>query len=482
MKHYEPGRTWKGARVTVMGLGLFGGGVGAARFAVQQDAKVTVTDLRSAEQLTESLDALNGLPIRYVLGRHEEADFEGADIVIASPAVPVQSPFLARARDAGAHLTTEILLVAERCRGNVIAVTGSNGKTTTTSLIGAILSIHDARTVTGGNLGKSLLETVDQIAPGTPVVLELSSFQLEWLGPVHWYPHVAVITNLTPNHLDRHGTFASYVEAKRQIVAYQPAEAHAVLNARDENVRALRSMTSARVHWFDSANALQDGTWLEEGNVVSSIRGPVHYVMPASEVPLPGAHNLENVLAAVAATEIMGVPVPAIRSAVSSFRPVEHRLELVRTVNGVRYFNDSIATTPESAICALRAFPEKTLLLIAGGYDKKTPFDSLGAEIAKRAAALITVGATSDKIRKEAVRAGFPEERIFPAGTLEKAVQTAFSFAQPGQAVSLSPACASYDQFRNFEERGRMFKRLVLELPENPGSERHRRDKMNNSS
>ncbi len=431
MKHYEPGRTWKGARVTVMGLGLFGGGVGAARFAVQQDAKVTVTDLRSAEQLTESLDALNGLPIRYVLGRHEEADFEGADIVIASPAVPVQSPFLARARDAGAHLTTEILLVAERCRGNVIAVTGSNGKTTTTSLIGAILSIHDARTVTGGNLGKSLLETVDQIAPGTPVVLELSSFQLEWLGPVHWYPHVAVITNLTPNHLDRHGTFASYVEAKRQIVAYQPAEAHAVLNARDENVRALRSMTSARVHWFDSANALQDGTWLEEGNVVSSIRGPVHYVMPASEVPLPGAHNLENVLAAVAATEIMGVPVPAIRSAVSSFRPVEHRLELVRTVNGVRYFNDSIATTPESAICALRAFPEKTLLLIAGGYDKKTPFDSLGAEIAKRAAALITVGATSDKIRKEAVRAGFPEERISPRGLWRRQCRRHFHLRNP---------------------------------------------------
>jgi len=364
----------------------------------------------------------------------------------------------------------------------VIAVTGSNGKTTTTSLIGAILSLHDTRTVTGGNLGRSLLEIVDQIAPGDPVVLELSSFQLEWVGPTHWYPHVAVMTNLTPNHLDRHGTFASYVEAKRQIVAYQPAEAHAVLNSRDENVRALGSATCAHVHWFDSANAAQDGTWLEKGHVVSSIGGREHIVMPASEVPLPGAHNLENVLAAVAAAEIMGVRVPAIRRAVRSFRPVEHRLELVRTVNGVRYFNDSIATTPESAICALRAFPQKTLLLIAGGYDKKIPFGSLGAEIAERAAALITVGATADEIRKAAVRAGFPEERIFPAGTLETAVQTAFSLAQPGQSVSLSPACASYDQFRNFEERGRMFKRLVLELPENPGSERDGRDKMNNSS
>lgn len=458
---------WSGTRVTVMGLGLFGGGVGAARFAASRGASVTVTDLRGADDLTESVEALDDVDVRFVLGRHDESDFVDADLIIVNPAVPRDATLLQAARDTGVPLTTEMLLFVERCKGRVIAVTGSNGKTTTTSIIGAIMTAYDSRTVVGGNLGRSLLDVADEIEARAPVVLELSSFQLEWLGEVGWAPTVGVITNLSPNHLDRHGTYENYVAAKRQLLANQISIDNAVLNASDELLRDMAGGLPGQITWFDRNGTLEFGTWVEDGTIMRCFGGDAEAVMHVADISLPGLHNLENVLAAIAAVSTdQSDPVDSetITQAVSSFHGVEHRLEFVREVGGVRYYNDSISTTPESAIAALRSFDAGSMVLIAGGYDKKIPFDALGAEIADRSARLVVYGATADKIADAALSAGMPNDMLHRAENLDEAVEIASGTVQPGQHVVLSPACASYDQFRNFAERGERFKHMVNDL------------------
>ena len=456
--------SWAGRRVTVMGLGLFGGGVAATRFAAERGAEVTVTDLRAEADLAESLDALTGLSVQYRLGEHRMEDFTEADLVIVSPAVPPTSQYLKAASDAGVPMTTEICLFTERFHGPVIAVTGSNGKTTTTSLIAAVMTAHDSRTRLGGNLGTSLLADVEEIPQNAPVVLELSSFQLEWLGRIGWAPSVAVVTNLSPNHLDWHGTYEAYVNAKKHLVAHQTSKDVAVLNGDDDGLAAWKDDLNGMVLAFSRKKAVSPGAWVRDGVVVYDDGEKAQNVLPVSDIPLVGDHNLENVLAAVAATSAYGVPAEIIADAVKSFTPVEHRLEFFAEVDGVRYYNDSIATTPESTICALRSFEKGQMVLLAGGYDKKIPFDALGEEIAERAGALIVFGTTAEKIAGAALSAGFDAVSLHRVDTLEQAVFLASKTAEPGQSVVISPACASYDQFRNFAERGHMFKNLVRSL------------------
>ncbi len=463
---FSDDKAWDGAHVTVMGLGLFGGGAGAARFAADRGAIVTVTDMRSADDLAESLPALDDIPIRYVLGRHDETDFASADVVIVNPAVPMSSPFLRIAADAGASLTSEMLLFVERFGGRVVGVSGSNGKTTTASLLGDILKRHDPRAALGGNLGVSLLPNVDTMDRDATAVLEISSFQLEWLGRAGWSPSIGVLTNLSPNHLDRHGTYEAYVAAKRELLAHQTTGETAVLNGGDPGLVDMSGGLAGRVLWFGAEQRRGPGARVEDGRIVVEVGGCASAIMDVADVPLPGAHNLENVLAAAAAASAAGVPNETIADAVRAFRAVEHRLEFVREVAGVRYFNDSIATTPESAICALRSFEPGALIVIAGGYDKKVSFDSLGEEIARCAGRLIVLGDTADAISAAAATHGFPSERSHRVGAISEAVELAASLAEAGQAVALSPACASYDQYRNFAERGREFKELVTHLPD----------------
>jgi UDP-N-acetylmuramoylalanine--D-glutamate ligase len=465
---------WRGKRVTVMGLGLFKGGVAAAEFAARRGAQVTITDLRGADVLAESLEQLRGIDARLVLGRHEESDFRNADLIIANPAVPREAEYLRIAREASVPVTAEIVLFTERCRGRIIAVTGSNGKTTTTSLIGAIMSAHDPRTRLGGNIGRPLLNEADNIESGAPVVLEVSSFQLEWLRERNWSPEIGVITNLSPNHLDRHGTYENYVVAKLALLNNQPADGWAVLNTGDDHLRSIAPDLPGRIAWFSAEPGSKTtpsgpGAWIENGTVMRSTGDSTSPVFPADAIPLLGKHNQENVAAAVAATAFWGegdgsVPVEVVADAVRSFPGVEHRLELVRTVNGVRWFNDSISTTPESTICALRSFQPGKMILIAGGYDKGIPFAELGKEIADRAAAVVLIGTTAHKISDAAGSHGMPETRVHHAADLESAVGIAAQIAASGQTVALSPACASYDQFRNFAERGESFKRFVNAL------------------
>jgi len=458
----------KHKRTLVVGLGLFGGGVGVTRFLVREGAAVIVTDLRPAADLKESLDALAGLPVTFKLGGHDEADFRSADLIVANPAVPRHSKFLAIAESAGVPVTTEINLFFERCRARILGVTGSSGKTTTALLVGEMLRLTDPRTRIGGNLGHPLIEEADAIPPDAPVVLELSSFQLDRLRDLRRSPNVSVITNFAPNHLDVHGSLEEYRAAKQGIIAHQTGEDIAVLNADDPVVSRWDKLCAGRVLRFSLDREVARGTFLREGQIVGRVHDQSVPVCPVRDLLLPGRHNVANALAAAAAALAWGVKPDLVAAALRAFRGAEHRLELVAEVNGIRYVNDSIATSPDRTVAALNAF-DAPVLLIAGGYDKGIPFDPLGPPVAQRVRRLFLIGATADRIAGVVQRHGTTPE-IHRCASLPEAVEAASSLAAPGDVVLLSPACASYDMFRNFEERGKKFKDLVNSLCPTPSS------------
>ena len=444
----------RGARVTVMGLGLFGGGLGAARYFSSRGARVTVTDLRTADQLRESVAALEGTGVELRLGGHREEDFTGADLVLVNQAVSPDSPWLALARS----LETETNLFFKLCRARtVVGVTGSNGKTTTTALIGEILDRGPRRTWVGGNIGVPLLERVDDIGPEDLVVLELSSFQLEYLDPIARSPNVSVVMNVTPNHLDRHGTMEAYAAAKRTIVAHQTQGDWKVLNADDPIVAGFTSPSrTATFGRRGPADVVPRGECIE-WNLLGS-RG----MLDVAGRRLPGDFNLENMAAATAASRLAAPEweewEKAAAEALVSFPGVEHRLEFAGESGGVKFYNDSIATNPESTLAALDTLPGP-FVLIAGGYDKKLPFDALGLKVAERVRVAVLLGQTADAIAKS-IPPSAPTE-ILRAGSFDEAVSLARSAARSGDTVLLSPACASYDMFRHFAERGRRFKELI---------------------
>lgn len=476
-------RDFKGKRVTVLGLGVLSGGVASARYFAARGADVTVTDLQSAPALRKSIDALAQWPVRYVLGEHREEDITGADLVVVGPAVLDDSPFLRLARDRGVPLTTEMNLVFETCRRPVIGITGSNGKTTTTRLVGTLHQAVDPETLVGGNIGRAVLnELEDSVgaacandAPpaGSPLILELSSFQLHRLAWIRRSPGMAVVTNLSPNHLDWHGTFDAYEQAKRHIVHYQTPEDAVVLNADDERLRKWAVFCPGRVAWFSMEGPVETGCYVREGQVVFRDGSGERIICPVNALRLPGPHNLANLLAAVTVACLGGIPASAIRSTVEAFRGVKHRLEEVAVIDGVGYYNDSACTTPASTVTALRAF-DAPVVLIAGGYDKGMAFDDMAVEIVRRARAAVLIGATADAIGAAIGKAGADSASantadtkplvIARAETLEDAVRQSAGLARPGDVVVLSPACASYDMFTNFEERGQRFKEAVAAL------------------
>jgi UDP-N-acetylmuramoylalanine--D-glutamate ligase len=459
-------RVFAGKRITIMGLGFFGGSIGLAKYLMSQGAQVTITDLKPAAELQDSVAALHGLPVQFVLGRHEMEDFTDVDMVFASPAVRQDSSYLIAARAHGVPIDTEMNLFMRLCRGCVIGVTGSNGKTTTTSLIGAILRRANPRTRVGGNIGRSLLPEVAAIEPGDPVVLELSSFQLADLAAVGRSPHIALFLNLSPNHLDRHGSMEAYLAAKMHIFAYQRPADIAILNADDPRLHPLVSRLRSQVRLFSGAAGVEDGAYVEGDRVVVAHSGMTAEVCRVGDIPLLGRHNVANVLAAVAAADAWGVSAAAMRAAVCAFPGVEHRLERVRVLHGVSFYNDSIATTPTGTLAALAAM-QQPIWLIAGGYDKGLPFQTLGETIVQRVKGVFLIGTAAPQIAQAIAQARLPG-RDLPAlqccGDLPAAVRAAFAAARPGEVVLLSPACASYDQFRNFVERGRLFKQLVCAL------------------
>jgi UDP-N-acetylmuramoylalanine--D-glutamate ligase len=467
-------QSWKARKVTVAGLGSFGGQVAAAKFFARLGADITVTDLKEAGSLESGIAELEGCDVRFVLGEHREEDFTGADLVVASPAIREDSPFLLAAAGAGVDITHETDLFFMLCKAPIIGVTGSNGKSTTAALLAHILEKCPAQAEPprrkiwlGGNIGRPLLLETDTIDPADLVVMELSSFQLDDLGELDLSPHGAVVTNLSPNHLDRHGTFENYARAKRNITAYQEEDDFLVLNADDPNLSDWRR-THARVTFFgkNGREALK-GVFVSEGSFVSITEAGRERASLPGAWQLKGKHNLVNLAAAAQAAAQLGVTLAEALAAAADFRPLPHRLEFVGAVNGVCFYNDSIATTPESAGAALESFTEP-VVLIAGGYDKGADLSDFASEAARKAKALVLLGATAPRI-EAAAREAKAGAVVVRSADLSEAVNEARALAQAGDVVLLSPACASYDMFENFRHRGDVFRQEVGKLQAKEG-------------
>ena len=456
---------FRGKQVTVMGLGSFGGGIGAAAFLSDLGARVTVTDRKTEKDLAKSMEALRGRDIRFVLGGHDREDFTGADMVVVSPAAPRDSEFILAARAAGIPLHTEIGLFVERCPATICGVTGSNGKTTTVSMIGAMLDASGLPHHVGGNIGKSLLATLPEISPEDRVVLELSSFQIEWLDELGWSPHIASILNIMPNHLDRHGTFDNYADAKGRLLDHQKVDDIAILNSVDPVSRSMASRVRGNLMWFGTELA-GEGITLEDGWIVRRAGDAVDRIFETARLLIPGAHNVQNSLAAVACALSLGVAPEHTATGLAGFRGVKHRLELAAEVNGVRYYNDSKATTPEAATVGISAFEGCTVLPILGGYDKGVSFDAMARAVSRKIQWAALIGVTAPLIRSSLEKAGVDSTTY---GSFADAFEACASRAKPGDVVLLSPGCASYDMFNNYEERGEMFREMAKKRMENEG-------------
>jgi UDP-N-acetylmuramoylalanine--D-glutamate ligase len=464
--HEDIGK-YQNKKVTIMGLGSFGGSIGLAKFLSKAGAKVTITDLKPASILQDSMQQLTGYPVRFVLGCHREEDFTTADYLFVSPAIPKESPYITLARESGVPMDTEMNLFFRLCQGTIIGITGSHGKTTTTSLVGMLVQQCYSRALVGGNIGRSLLLQMEEIRPGDPVVLELSSFQLEDLQALQKSPAIAALLNISPNHLDRHQTMANYVTAKMEIFRYQSAYDRGILNADDATLAPLCAQIPSTLTFFSVEHPLEAGVYLEGKGLISVREGRSELVCTVADIPLLGKHNVANVAAAIAIARQCGVPEATMRPIIRAFTPVPYRLELIATKEGVRFYNDSIATTPQATLAALESFTEP-ILLIAGGYNKGIPFTQLGRTIARRVKEAFLIGKTASLIAK-AIEEGKNESgeesitEITCCPDLPTAVTKAWEKAVPGDIILLSPACASYDQFRNFEERGDLFKTVVVE-------------------
>jgi UDP-N-acetylmuramoylalanine--D-glutamate ligase len=449
----------KDKRVLVVGLGK--SGVASALFLKAQGARVTVSDTKSGDELRNEIPALLDHGITVETGGHGERTFRGQDLIVVSPGVPVDAPLLVQARAMGEAVIGEIELAAKFLPGPMVAITGSNGKTTTTTLTGEILAAGGVPTLVGGNIGTPAISLTERATRETAIVLEVSSFQLE---TIHTFrPKVAVVLNVTPDHLDRHRTFEAYVDAKARIFENQTGEDFAVLNEDDPTCVAMAARTRAQVFWFSRHKEVKQGAWVRDGNIVfrdgpQEQRSQQREIMQVSEIALKGAHNLENVLAAVCAGALMGCSPEKIRQAVRDFKAVEHRLEFVATIRGVDYYNDSKATNVDATIKALESFPAN-IHLILGGKDKGSDYTVLNNLLRQRVKRVYTIGAAAAKIESQV-----KDVEVVHAETLESAVRKANAVAQSGDVVLLAPACASFDQFKNYEQRGQVFKQIVQML------------------
>jgi len=446
----------KDKKVLVVGLGK--SGLAAALFLRHKGAQVTVSDVRSAEALARDIPALLEEGIMVEAGGHGLLTFRRQDLIVVSPGVPLDTPELEQAKGFGLPIIGEMELAARFLKGKMLAITGSNGKTTTTALVGEILVMGGLPALVGGNIGVPVIELVEKSNENTWSVVEVSSFQLE--STIEFHPKIAVILNITPDHLDRHGTFENYARAKERIFAAMDEHDCVVLNADNSPTVDAAARTSAKVFWFSLEHPVDQGAWLEEGSLV--FRGAkdaeIEKVMPLKRIPLKGSHNVENVLAAVVASRLAGVPAETIRRAVEGFQAVEHRLEYVATVNGVEFYNDSKATNVDATAKAIAAF-SSGVHLIMGGKDKGSPYTVLNDLLHERVRAVYTIGSAAAKIESQ-LRGVVP---VLACETLAKAVSEAAGKARPGEVVLLAPACSSFDQFENYEHRGRVFKELVAE-------------------
>src|SRR5271167_634796 len=442
-------------RVLVVGLGR--SGVASALFLKAKGARVTVSDTKPQDELKDEIPILLDQGIAVETGGHGERTFGGQDLIVVSPGVPTDAPPLAQARALGENVIGEIELAAQFFPGRIVAITGSNGKTTTTTLAGEIVAAGGYRTAVGGNIGTPAISLVERASAETIAILEVSSFQLETIQKFR--PRIAVVLNVTPDHLDRHRTFTAYTDAKARIFENQQPDDFAVLNADDLTCVELATRTRAQVFWFSRTREVKQGAFVHEGRIFFRDRGGQREIMLVSEIPLKGGHNVENALAAVCVGALLGCEPGRIRKAVHMFKAVEHRLEHVATIRGVEYYNDSKATNVDATIKALESFPSN-IHLILGGKDKGSDYTVLNGLLRQRVKRVYTIGAAAAKIESQIRGAA----EIVHAETLENAIKRAAQSAESGDVVLLAPACASFDQFQSYEHRGRVFKEAVHSL------------------
>ena len=425
-------------------------GVAAARLLHSRGESVFVTDSGK----TAASDELDALGIPWEGGQHTVARFLQADEIVVSPGVPLTIPPLQQARDKGVPIISELELASRYLKGDIIAITGSNGKTTTTTLVGEILKAAGKTVQVGGNIGAAMCGLVDSSTHATINVIEVSSFQLDAI--VSFHPHVAALLNVTPDHLDRYADFAAYRRSKFRIFENQRQTDIAVLNRDDANVYPPPEGLRPRQHFFSRTDGIADGAFRFGGMLY--LNGTA--VMAASDVRLRGEHNIENVLASMAITSNYAVPSSTLTSVISEFRGVEHRIEYVASVRGVTFFNDSKATNVDSAIKAVDSF-DHNIILILGGTDKGAPYGPLIRAMQGKVKHVLLIGEASERIAS-AIDNRFPLTHM---SSLEDAVREGAAIGEPGDIVLLSPACASFDMFENYEHRGRVFKKAVQELP-----------------
>ena len=447
----------KNKRVLVVGLGK--SGLSAAMFLREQGARVTVSDTRSAVALAKEIPALLEAGIMVESGGHGLLTFRRQDLIVVSPGVPMDTPEVKQVVAFGLPVIGELELASRYLKGEVVAITGSNGKTTTTTLVGKIFADAGRSTLVGGNIGLPVIDLVKESSAETVSVLEVSSFQLETIEEFH--PHIAVVLNITPDHLDRHGSFESYAAAKTRITENQTADDFLVLNAEDKAAQMVALKAKAQIYWFSGRRPIKQGAFVHGESILFIPRegAKAEPVMPVSEIHLKGAHNVENVLAAVCTARLAKIPAESIRASVEAFKAVEHRLELVKLVNGVEYYNDSKATNVDAAMKAVSSFAGG-IHLILGGKDKDSDYSLMSELLKERVKIVYTIGSAAEKIERQLQGV----VKIVPAETLQVAVAKAAKAATVGDVVLLSPACSSFDQFENYEQRGRVFRQLVNDL------------------
>ena len=477
----------RGRRLLIVGLAREG--TALARYLAGQGARVAATDMKPPKAFGSELAPLAEAGVQLVLGDHPLSLLDDCEAVFVSPGVPFDAPFLAAARARGVPLSAESRLFCQLCPAPIAAVTGSSGKTTTTTLVGEMLKADKRTTWVGGNIGQPLIERLDQIRPGDDVAVELSSFQLEYYHPsandhvtncdpmwlpllAGWSPAVGSILNITPNHLDRHPSMEAYIHAKRALVAYRRPGDAAVLGLDDDVTRAIGQGLAGRVRWFSRASSVADGACLlgvgREAVLVLRGNGREQSVCRAGDIRLRGDHNVSNVLAACAIGDALGVTVEAMRQVIATFAGVEHRLELVAEVRDVRYYNDSIATSPERLIAALKSFDEP-IVLLAGGRDKHLPWEEVARLMLERTRHVVLFGEAVELIARAledaaGERGATGRPMLHRCVTLADAVAVAAQVAHPGDVVLLAPGCTSFDAFKDFAERGERFRELVKQV------------------
>lgn len=449
-----------GRHAVVVGIGI--SNMPLIRYLLQKGAAVTACDRKTEAELGDRVAELRELGVTLVTGADYLAPLAEHDLIFLTPGIPKHLPQIQAARERGAEIAGEIGLVLAGCSAQTIGITGSAGKTTTTTLIGAIMNEAGRDTYVGGNIGKPLIEQVESIPETAAVVLELSSFQLQLAGGRS--PQISVVTNITPNHLDVHASMDEYIAAKQNIFVNQGRAGTVILNWDDELVRSFAAKAPGRVVYFSRKEdpGTETCAFLREDDLVWRFRGAEYPTVQVGEIKLLGLHNLENVLAAMAATYLAGAGMHAIRSVLATFTGVEHRIEPVRELDGAKWYNDSKATSPAEAVACLSTL-EAPIVLISGGSDKGIPFDPMAPLVAEKVKALILTGPTAPKIEEAVRRAGY-DRVLYHAKDMAEAVDLARREAAPDDNVVLSPACASFDAYRNFEERGRHFKGLVNAL------------------